>query len=181
MQRMSRRKLEQWGRWLLMAAVVVLGAIYGRDGTPTNPAGRSAGPIPQSLKGAARAIDGDSLFVGRQEVRMQGIDAPEGRQICQRDDRPWDCGNAAREELRRLIGKNLVECRVSDRDKHERFLATCFAGGSNLNAAMVEAGMAVAYGGYRREEAAAKAARRGLWASEFQRPRDWRAERGIGQ
>lgn len=34
--------------------------------------------------GMARVIDGDSLVVAGREVRMQGIDAPEGRQSCRR-------------------------------------------------------------------------------------------------
>jgi endonuclease YncB( thermonuclease family) len=41
---------------------------------------------------------------------------------------------------------------------------------------MVADGMAVSYGGYWREEREAKAARRGIWASEFQVPRQWRDE-----
>lgn len=181
MQRVSRRTLEKWARWLVMAAIVVIGAIFGQDrftgsSSNTNP----GGPLPATVRGAARAIDGDSLYVGRDEVRMKGIDAPEGRQTCTRDGREWACGDAARDELRRLIGKNVVECRADERDKHGRLLATCSAAGRNLNAAMVASGMAVSYGSYRREEAEAKAARRGLWGSEFQRPRDWRHERGIG-
>jgi endonuclease YncB( thermonuclease family) len=45
---------------------------------------------------------------------------------------------------------------------------------------MVASGMAVAYGGYNREEAEARAQKRGLWGSDFKLPRDWRRERGIG-
>jgi len=42
---------------------------------------------------------------------------------------------------------------------------------------MVSDGMAVAYGGYWREEREAKSMKRGLWASEFQEPRLWRQEK----
>lgn len=41
--------------------------------------------------------------------------------------------------------------------------------------------MAVSYGAYRDQERAAKAARRRPGAGDFQMPRDWRHERGIGQ
>jgi endonuclease YncB( thermonuclease family) len=39
---------------------------------------------------------------------------------------------------------------------------------------MVEEGFAVAFGAYQSEEAAARSARRGIWASEFERPQEWR-------
>ncbi|MEQ1715671.1 MAG: thermonuclease family protein, partial [Hyphomicrobium sp.] len=132
------------------------------------------------VQGAARAVDGDSLFVGRDEVRLQGIDAPEGKQTCTRAGLSWDCGNAARDELRRLIGKDVVRCQAAERDKHGRVLGQCSAGGRDLNAGMVASGFAVSYGGYLREQGEAKARRRGLWSGEFQTPRDWRHERGIG-
>jgi endonuclease YncB( thermonuclease family) len=41
---------------------------------------------------------------------------------------------------------------------------------------MVLSGMAIAFGGYRSEQARARSERRGLWAGEFQEPHDWRAE-----
>lgn len=181
MQLLTGRSRQQLVRWAAAVIVAVLGALFGQDqlrGPSRNP---SAGPVPDQIQGAGRAIDGDSLFVGRDEVRMKGIDAPEGRQTCTREGRTWACGDAARDELRRLIGKDVVQCRVFERDKHGRYLASCRAGGRDLNAGMVASGMAVAYGGYLREQGEAKAKRRGLWASEFQQPRDWRHERGIGR
>jgi len=74
----------------------------------------------------------------------------------------------------------VVVCRGVERDKHGRVLGYCTAGGRDLNAGMVASGMAVAYGGYNREEAEARAQKRGLWGSDFKSPRDWRHERGIG-
>jgi endonuclease YncB( thermonuclease family) len=40
---------------------------------------------------------------------------------------------------------------------------------------MVLSGMAVAYGGYREEQAKARTQRYGLWSGDFEQPRDWRA------
>lgn len=180
MQLLSRDVQRQLTKWIAALIVAALGALFGQEhlsGTRTRNPG---GPAPDHVSGAGRAIDGDSLFVGRDEVRMKGIDAPEGKQTCTRDNRDWACGDAARDELRRLIGKDVVECRVFERDKHGRLLAACSAGGRDLNAGMVSSGMAVAYGGYLREQGDAKAKRRGLWGSQFQQPRDWRHERGIG-
>ena len=129
---------------------------------------------------SVRVIDGDSLVVDGTEVRLQGIDAPEGPQTCRREGRDWACGEEARRELKRLIGTSKVECRVSRRDQHGRSLSRCTAGGKDLNRLLVEHGYALAYGDYEGEEQAAKAARRGIWGSEFQSPRDWRRARGIG-
>ncbi len=69
-----------------------------------------------------------------------------------------------------------MTCEISERDVYGRLLGRCTAGGRDLNAGMVEAGMAVPYGGYALEEAEAKSARRGIWASEFDPPRKWRAD-----
>lgn len=128
-----------------------------------------------TIEGRPRLVDGDSFFVGQTEVRMQGIDAPEGRQTCTRDRREWRCGEDARRTLEKLLGGRPIRCDIHSTDQHGRGLATCFnASGENLNARMVTEGFAVAFGGYKSEEAAAKSARRGLWASEFERPQDWR-------
>lgn len=124
--------------------------------------------------GTARVIDGDSLVVAGREIRLEGIDAPEGRQTCMRGGASWPCGEAASRHLAELIDGRSVRCRSSRADQHDRQLATCEAGGRSLNAAMVEDGYALAYGRYQDEEARARAARRGLWSGEFERPRDWR-------
>jgi len=55
-----------------------------------------------SIDGRPRLVDGDSFFMGQTEVRMQGIDAPEGRQTCTREGRDWRCGEEAKRTLQRL-------------------------------------------------------------------------------
>lgn len=181
MQGIPRDMQRQLVRWLGAIVIAVLAAVLGPQygpnrGGPSN----QSGPAPDQTSGAGRPIDGDSLYVGRDEVRLKGIDAPEGKQSCSRQGVAWDCGNAARDELRRLIGRDLVRCRVEKRDKHGRLLGYCSAGGRDLNAGMVAAGMAVSYGGFLREQGEAKLRKRGLWGSQFEQPRDWRHERGIG-
>jgi endonuclease YncB( thermonuclease family) len=166
----GRSSLLVWG---LLLAVVALSARYfqGRQLDSRAPQG-------PELTGSARPIDGDSLVVGGREVRLKGIDAPEGRQTCLREGATWPCGEAARRELARLIGNQRVVCRSFGEDKHGRVLAVCGVGERNLNAEMVRAGLAVSYPHFGREEALARAARRGLWAGEFERPRDWRRRQG---
>lgn len=180
MFRLDRNVQKQLSKWLYTALLVVIGALIGQQNFPTRGKNTPTTPLPEAVKGAGRPIDGDSLWVGRDEVRLKGIDAPEGRQSCTRAGASWPCGDAARDELRRLIGKDVVECRASERDKHGRVLGYCRAGNRDLNAGMVASGLALAYGGYLREEGEAKARKRGLWSGEFERPRDWRHERGVG-
>lgn len=167
-------------RWALTLVLVVLAVIFGRPADE-----QRGGPLEPGesgvLSGFAKVIDGDSFRLAGGEVRLVGIDAPEGRQTCERDGRTWDCGEDSRRQLQRLIGGQNVTCRSIERDQHGRYLGTCEAAGQTLNAAMVESGYAVSYGGYRSEEAAAKAARRGLWSGTFQMPRVWRREHGIGR
>ncbi len=145
--------------WFLVLALTVGGLWLGRR---------------PDIVGGARAIDGDSLVVGGVEMRLKGIDAPEGRQTCTREGRSWPCGEAARAHLVRLAAAGSLRCTDHGSDQHDRKLATCFAGGQNLNQAMVRDGYAVAYGAYEEDEREARAQRRGLWAGAFERPRDWR-------
>lgn len=132
------------------------------------------GPIPESVAGPAEPIDGDSLWVGDTEVRLEGIDAPEWKQECKRDGEAWSCGRAARDALAGMIAGDDVTCAISKRDVYGRLLAHCRAGGRDLNAQMVSSGMALAYGGYGSEQASARTGKRGLWAGDFEEPRDWR-------
>lgn len=130
------------------------------------------------LRGTARVADGDSLVLDGERIRLQGIDAPELTQTCTRVGADYPCGREAREALARLVAGRSVSCESRQRDRYERVLATCVAGGVEVNRAMVEAGWAVAYGDYSEAEAAAREARRGLWAGAFERPQDWRRIHG---
>lgn len=163
-----------WRRTLGLLAVLVA-ALFAEDyvrGPDT--------PDITHLEGHPRLIDGDSLHLSGETVRMVGIDAPEGQQMCQRNGRAWPCGRDSTAELRKLISGNRVVCRFEGRDKHRRLLGTCRIGDRNLNQEMVERGYAVAFGKrYLREEHAAKSGKRGLWSGEFERPRAWR-KRNLG-
>jgi endonuclease YncB( thermonuclease family) len=148
---------------------------------------RTPGPEPfrSEISGRATAIDGDSLRIGSSEIRLRGIDAPEGRQNCQRDGRDWPCGREAAAALRRLLEPGPLTCRVDRRDQHGRNLAVCSNGSGDINARMVADGWAVAYDRgndvlYVREEQEARRARRGVWQGEFTPPRVWRQQNGIG-
>jgi endonuclease YncB( thermonuclease family) len=134
--------------------------------------------------GAARPgiVDGDTFTLGPDRIRLWGVDAPEGRQVC-RDGggQAYRCGDQARDQLKALIGEGAVACQQRDHDQYGRSVAQCRAGGVDLGEAMVRAGWAVEYrtfshGTYAAAEAEAKAAKRGLWAGTFEPPSAYRAD-----
>jgi endonuclease YncB( thermonuclease family) len=132
--------------------------------------------VPQrDITGLAEDIDGDSVRLNGEELRLRGIDAPELFQTCRVSGRETACGREARAALRKLLTSGLATCIGGERDRYGRLLVVCRIRGIDVNAAMVRDGQAVSFGSYEAEEAEAKAAYRGLWAGEFERPRDWRA------
>jgi endonuclease YncB( thermonuclease family) len=147
----------------LLAVALIAGNLILPDPDPVKPVGR------------ARVIDGDSLVVDGREIRLEGIDAPELAQSCQRDGNAWKCGEEAQRQLRFFVRGGDVACEGDEFDEHGRLLAVCMIGERNVNAWMVEEGWAVSYGNYQDQQAEAREKRRGLWQGSFERPRDWRA------
>jgi endonuclease YncB( thermonuclease family) len=133
---------------------------------------------PETITGAAKVVDGDTLDIGATRVRLFGIDAPEGRQHCTRDSTDWPCGVEAANKLRALIGNEPLDCVQRDVDQYGRVVAVCNKGATDLGAAMVRAGLALAYRHYSTDYVAdeddAHRAKRGMWAGEFTAPWDYR-------
>jgi endonuclease YncB( thermonuclease family) len=127
------------------------------------------------LTGTAVAMDGDSLRIAGEEIRLLGIDAPELQQTCNVSGRSTSCGRESLSALRLLLAGGLATCVGSERDRYGRLLARCRVRGIDVGAALVRDGRAVAFGAYEAEEAEARSRYAGLWAGEFERPRDWRA------
>jgi endonuclease YncB( thermonuclease family) len=77
-------------------------------------------PRETAIAGAVRIVDGDGLYVGGTEVRLFGVDAFEGRQVCVRDGNTWPCGEEAKDKLRALTDGRSVTCIKKDTDRFER-------------------------------------------------------------
>src|SRR5690606_17174665 len=84
------------------------------------------------VAGAVRVSDGDSLRMGEERIRLEGIDAPELAQTCIRAGEAYPCGREARDALARLVGDAPVECESRGRDRYGRLLARCRAQGVDL-------------------------------------------------
>ncbi len=136
-----------------------------------------------ALDGIATIIDGDTIAIAGQRLRLYGIDAPETGQTCTRAGRPWRCGTEAGFALANLIGRHWIHCVTRVRDAARPVAAVCYLANHDVNAAMVRAGWALddrrhPQDGYAAEEAAARQARRGLWSGGFMAPWEWRRRHG---
>lgn len=142
----------------------------------------------EPLTGVASIIDGDTLEIHGQRVRLHGIDAPESGQHCRYAGTLQRCGQQAALFLHeQLIAGRSVTCERRDTDRYGRLVGVCTVAGTDLNASMVRNGWALAYVQYSRdyvlEEQAAAQEQRGIWRYEFEAPWDYReaGRRGAAQ
>lgn len=153
------------------AGIIALALLLGVAAVPA-PTGA------QVIAGPATAVDGDSLVVGGQKVRLFGIDAPEYTQTCRRDGEVWECGRGAKAQLSALVEGEPVQCRRVATDSYGRAVSTCTSGYGDLNRTMVEQGWAVAYLEFSTDYVGAEHHARsnglGIWGGEFELPSDYR-------
>ena len=146
--------------------------------------------IADEISGVPKVVDGDTVHINDNKFRLEGIDAPEMRQQCQKVfleisaivgfnlKKDYLCGVISKEKLIDNINKSQIKCVSSGRDRYKRYLATCYKDKINLNKWMVRNGLAVAYKRYSkdylRDEIYAKQNKLGLWKGSFIRPEKWR-------
>ncbi len=144
----------------------------------------------EEINGMPKIIDGDTVNIKSKKIRLEGIDAPEIKQQCQKTflqisaivgfnfKKNYSCGIISKKKLIDKINKSQINCIASGRDHYKRYLATCYKDKINLNKWMVRNGLAVAYKRYSkdylRDEAYAKENKLGIWKGSFERPEKWR-------
>ena len=128
----------------------------------------------KNIAGKAKVIDGDTIHIKKNKIRLHGIDAPESKQTCMVDTKEWFCGRQSTKELKKFIKDRVVKCKVNDIDIYNRFVAVCSIDTININQWMVKNGWAIAYRYYSNdyivEEEFAKENKLGIWSSKFLEP-----------
>ncbi|MDT0636350.1 thermonuclease family protein [Spectribacter hydrogenoxidans] len=151
---------------VLLASLMLLGS-------------NSTASASEVLKGRASVIDGDTIEIHGQRIRLHGIDAPESAQRCERNGDQWRCGREAAWALDDELRHRAVTCTATDRDRYGRIVAVCGTRDiADINGWLVEQGLALAYRQYSREyvpqEKDAERRNRGIWAGDFIEPWNWR-------
>ena len=135
--------------------------------------------IASEVYGLPVVIDGDTIKILNNKIRLHGIDAPERNQKCIKNKKIYNCGVVATEALIKKINKNAVKCLTQkNKDRYNRFIGICFVKQENLNKWMVRNGYAIAYRRYSKDyildEKFAEINKFGLWSGTFLKPEKWR-------
>lgn len=166
--------------WIAIAAVFLLmsvGLITCQEAIkPAN-----AQPATQII-GRASVIDGDTIEIRGQRIRLWGIDAPESAQTCTGDNGAIEpAGRRSANALAEFIGEANVTCTERDRDRYGRAVSVCTVQAVDVSREMVAQGWSRAFVRYSRdyvaEEQSAREAERGAWAWNCVAPWDYRAAR----
>jgi endonuclease YncB( thermonuclease family) len=133
------------------------------------------------IVGRASVIDGDTIEIHGQRIRLHGVDAPEKGQPCfDAANQPYRCGQKAAMALDEFVGQSPVSCREKDVDRYGRTVAACLGRGEEIAHWMVRSGHAFAYRRYSSDyigaEQEARNNRRGVWSGDTQAPWEWRKE-----
>ncbi|MHC2543367.1 endonuclease YncB(thermonuclease family) [Sinorhizobium meliloti] len=136
--------------------------------------------------GRARVIDGDTISIRNQRIRIAAIDACERDQTGLKNGKLWRCGVAARSYLGTMIDGQHVRCDIIDQDQYRRLVGQCFIGDVDIGLAMVKAGLAeamlrylpathsISEVEYGQAENRARDSGFGMWSAEIESPHEYR-------
>ena len=126
-----------------------------------------------------KIIDGDTIILNSEKIRLYGIDTPEIKQTCTDNyGHTYLCGVKAKLELEKIIGSKKVSCIKKTKDRYKRSISICYVDENDINSLMVKRGWALAYRKYSKkyvkDEAIAKLNNAGMWSGKFIAPWKWR-------
>ncbi len=125
-----------------------------------------------------KIIDGDTIHLNGEKIRFSGIDTPEIKQKCTKNNEVIMCGIQAKELLINKIENNKINCVREGKDQYKRTLAECFVNDLSLSSYLVKSGYAFAYRKYSnkfiKDEDFARSNELGMWSMNFEYPWDWR-------
>jgi endonuclease YncB( thermonuclease family) len=98
-------------------------------------------PNAQTTDGRAVIIDGDTIALGSERVRILNIDAPETRNA--RCEAELVAGLKAKERLATLLRSGLIEVDRHGEDRYRRTLARVSAGGRDVGEVLVRERLAL--------------------------------------
>ena len=126
------------------------------------------------IEGKAKIIDGDTIHIGKNKIRLHGIDALEINQTCTIKEKTWECGIESYLALKSIILNNKVQCEIIDVDQYKRLIGKCFVNKIYINQYMVQNGWAIPYRYYSLDfiddEEAGKNNKAGIWKGKFLEP-----------
>ena len=127
-----------------------------------------------------KIIDGDTIHLNGKKIRFSGIDTPELKQTCKKNDKIIYCGITAKKLLIDKIADQKVNCIEEGKDQYKRTLAECFVNDLSLSSYLVKKGYAFAYRKYSKkfikDEDFARINRLGMWSMNFEFPWDYRSK-----
>ena len=144
----------------------------------------------EEITGYAKVIDGDTIIMKGNKIRLYGIDAPEKNQICSKTwlsfniitlNKDYECGLKTTNLLKKFVKNEILVCKKKSVDRYNRIVAICYKKRRDVNSWLVRNGLAVAYTKYSKKyiinEKDAEKEKKGLWAGNFEMPWEWRKKR----
>ena len=96
----------------------------------------------ETISGPVRVIDGDTIVVGQTHVRLNGVDAPEVIHPHHPTDDAF--GPESRDEMRAIIGDQVLHCELNGERSYERLVGVCYLpDGTDIGAEIIKRGLAL--------------------------------------
>jgi endonuclease YncB( thermonuclease family) len=151
------RKRSGWSRFLpLWAGAALVGTAYGVGWFGALPTSAATNPIRASFGychtggGTNCVVDGDTIWLGGEKIRVADIDAPETHPARCAEEQAL--GDRATQRLRQLLNNGAVSLATidRDRDRYGRKLRIVLVDGRSVGDRLVDEGLARWYAGGRR-------------------------------